>query len=79
MHDEEITGEAVIVRRVCVFCQKPSSVKVPAEVLTKINAGEFVQNAWPQATPGERETLISGSHEVCYDSASMEPDGDDAA
>jgi hypothetical protein len=29
----------------------------------------FVQNALPELTPGQREQLMNGSHEACFDAA----------
>lgn len=53
----------------CPFCGKPSSIVVDKERFERWQAGEHVQLVWPELTPGERETLISGAHEACFDRA----------
>ena len=61
--------ETVIVHRVCPLCGQDNGVSVPTDVMERYRAGDNVQDAWPDGTPGDREVLISGAHERCYDAA----------
>ena len=68
-------GTTVTVNAVCPFCNEPSQVKnVPRKELYKwmLRTGPFIQDALPMLTDGERETIISGSHEKCFDEAFAE-------
>jgi hypothetical protein len=54
----------------CPLCEKPAVVSnVPAEGFHDWQAGRLIQNALPGLSAGERETLISGAHEECFDKA----------
>lgn len=66
----------------CQLCGKPSSVIVDAERYDRFIEGQRtgepagvsgVQVLFPELTAGQRETLISGSHESCFDEAFKEP------
>lgn len=59
----------MIISRECMLCGKPSSVEVSDEGYQKYRGGYFVQDAFPELTPAEREIIISGSHEACFDAA----------
>lgn len=56
----------VLIQKICVICAKPNQIHVPDEVVARINAGDFIQDAWPDSTSDEREVLISGSHQECW-------------
>lgn len=54
----------------CPWCSGTATVTgIPAEGFQQWQAGEFIQHALPGLTAGQRETLISGSHESCFDEA----------
>lgn len=78
-HTAYDNGDGTVrVELTCVICGKPSVVDgVPAEAWVRFDhgRGEYAQVAFPMLTLGERETLISGSHEACFDA--MFPDEDE--
>lgn len=72
-----MTGR-VRVTGTCLLCGKPSAVVVDADRWAEYERGlrerlpaatHGIQVLFPDLTPGERETLISGSHEACFDRA----------
>ncbi len=50
----------------CVVCGKPSIVTLEVDKFLRWRAGEHVQDVWPEKTPGEREVLINGTHDECF-------------
>ena len=44
----------------CVVTGEPHSVTVKGADLFKYNRGEYIQDAFPYLTPGDREFLMSG-------------------
>ena len=57
-------------RQVCPICKKISSVKIKDwDAYLRWKAGGFIQDVFPDMTAGQRETLMSGSHEECFDKA----------
>lgn len=54
----------VIIHRRCPNCNKQTDIELEAEKLHRWQAGEHVQDVWPEKSAIERETLISG---VCSD------------
>lgn len=50
----------------CMLCGEPSSVLMPRAAWDRWQAGEFIQDAWSEATPADREIVISGSHSDCW-------------
>lgn len=55
----------MIVDKVCPVCGFVSVIDIPEESYDAWQAGELIQNAWPEGTPAEREVLISGLCETC--------------
>jgi hypothetical protein len=53
----------------CPRCHEPSRVAKldPFAVNAWQNQGKFVQDAFPHLTKAQRETLISGYHDECFD------------
>jgi hypothetical protein len=52
----------------CPLCQKPASVTVDAERAKAWRAGAgFVQDIFPDMSAGDREILISGAHDACFE------------
>lgn len=68
--------DTVTVTGRCFFCGEQSSVEMPYQAWMLYQSGMFIQEAWPEATPAEREILISGSHEKCFDDAFKEDEDD---
>jgi hypothetical protein len=40
---------------------------VDREAFDRWRGGELIQNAFPDMDPGERELLITGTHDACWD------------
>jgi hypothetical protein len=66
----------------CPFCGSPSTIAVssPEEAAAVLDWIEnrfhrpHVQTAFPHFTPDQRESMISGSHQACFDAA-FPPEG----
>lgn len=63
--------------RTCPLCGQPSEVDVPAQGLWDYEHGAFVQKAFPGLSAAEREMVMNGSHEACFNAAFAEPDDED--
>jgi hypothetical protein len=65
-------GNLVTVQRFCDFCNRMSQVgPLKREEVDRWNLaqGDFVQDIWPNLSAADREIIISGSHDKCFDSA----------
>ena len=70
IHESSLAGGKVKLTFTCPFCNKPSSVVVDRNRYDDWAAGNgYVQTVFPELSAGERETLINGSHEECFDNA----------
>lgn len=58
----------------CVMCGEAGIMTLPVEGLEKYLKGEFVQVAFPELSPSDREMLISGTHSACWDTMWKEID-----
>lgn len=58
---------AVTIKATCTMCHKAVSVTMSASGYTRWLNGEHIQDALKELTPGEREMLISGVCEPCFD------------
>jgi hypothetical protein len=73
--------KTVTVAATCPLCGKPSMVEnIPEEPfdawwLDGHRNGPFIQNALPTLSSGDREVLISGTHNKCFDDM-FPPDSD---
>ena len=58
----------------CIWCGQMAHVRdIPQQAFAAwYNGGVAIQDALPDLTPGQRETLISGSHEACFDEGHVE-------
>lgn len=63
---EKDTSKVEVISR-CMLCGELSGVIVDAEGYDKWVAGEFVQDAFPRMPAEDREVLISGTHDECWD------------
>jgi hypothetical protein len=63
----------------CVMCSKPNAVEVLEEEYEVWRRGAFVQEAFPNTSPADRETLISGTHGKCWDEAFGEEDDEESS
>jgi hypothetical protein len=55
------------ISRTCSLCGKDSSMAVDSASLYLYNQGAMIQDAFPDSTPDERETIKSGIHGKCWD------------
>ena len=53
---------------ICVHCGKGGTVLMPKSVWTAWDNGNgpFIQRLWPAGSAGDREQLISGTHDACF-------------
>jgi hypothetical protein len=61
----------------CRSCGKRIVLNVPAEGFRKWQQGAMIQNVLPKLSPGEREFLMSGICEPCFDNIFGEDDWDE--
>lgn len=70
---------------ICPFCTMPNMVRMTPEQLERwqewnklpFRDRPLIQSAFSDLTPGEREGLMNGSHEWCFDEAFPEEEDDD--
>jgi hypothetical protein len=61
------TGDKVIVTtRQCIMCGLLHEVEVDEAQLRRYMEGEFVQKAFPDMSVAERELLVSGTDDECF-------------
>ena len=59
-----------VVCKPCPLCKKCPTVTMPAAAYENWNFfGMAIQKAWPQGSKGDRESLISGYHDDCFNQA----------
>lgn len=51
----------------CKLCNKPYALKVNKEDFVDYNNGKLIQDCFPYLTAGERELIISGICDTCFD------------
>lgn len=51
----------------CVECGGRIAVRTPADAALRFQAGSYAQDVFPELSPGEREFLISGICDACWD------------
>lgn len=51
----------------CIACDEESTVEVPQEEYDKWENGTYVQDVFKSLTDNERELLVSGIHERCWE------------
>lgn len=51
----------------CNWCLQVQTVQITIQEHLAWRRGAFVQDAFPNLTPGERELFISGTCETCFD------------
>ena len=56
-----------MITKICPKCNKPSYVDIPKDAYEKWQFGMFIQDAWPEGSATERETLISGLCKECQE------------
>ncbi len=58
----------------CFACRKVVALEVSPTGLARWKGGEHIQKALPELSAGERELLISGTCEPCFDAFTADPD-----
>lgn len=62
-----VQPDTYTIHRRCPFCGQMAHVTVPGPGLWAWEHGEFVQTAFPDLTPDEREQIMTGTHPECWD------------
>ena len=57
----------LFITKACIVCDLPSEVHLDAAKVARYEAGEHVQNVWPDMPANQREMLITGTHPACWD------------
>jgi len=60
-------SEKMILNTACIQCNTGKKLEVNKIDFEKWKQGELIQFAFPYLTPGEREILISGMCNECFD------------
>ena len=51
----------------CDVCLKTSMIEVREEDYDRWRSGWYIQAAFPEMRPEDRETLLTGTHPACWD------------
>lgn len=62
------------VTKQCPYCGLDNGVEVDEEAYERWRAGAFVQDAFPNLSPNQREALITGIHPKCWNKMFGEDD-----
>lgn len=73
MDEEKVT----VTTLPCMCCGEAGFVKVLPSELAAYRAGALIQNAMPSLSAGEREQIINGTHDACFEQLSAETDEED--
>ena len=65
-----------IVRRECPCCDRLITILLPETAYEQWESGKPIQEAWPEGSATERETLISGLCSICQEEVFQEEDND---
>lgn len=57
----------MVITKVCHTCSKLSYIDIPKDAYEKWQFGLLIQEAWPEGSATERETLISGLCKECQE------------
>jgi hypothetical protein len=60
----------------CTVCGRTSRITMPRAAHHRWALGDFIQDAWPDSKPEEREMLMTGTHPDCWDQL-VPPDEED--
>jgi hypothetical protein len=53
--------------KTCCVCDKFEVLTLNRQAVESWQEGEYIQNAFPDMSDGDRELLISGTHSECWD------------
>lgn len=65
-YSEELNPHRYVFKGKCIGCGEIIKVAVPGEALWKYRQGARIQDAMPMLSAGEREFLISGMCDSCF-------------
>lgn len=65
----------VAVERKCPMCKTVRTINFSEDGLIAWQSGMKIQHAFPDTTAGEREFLLTGICDPCWDKMWAEPDG----
>ena len=68
------TQTRTFITKPCIVCHLTSEVELDAAKVARYEAGEHVQNVWPEKSASQRELLITGTHPVCWDNMFADDD-----
>lgn len=64
---ENLANGTIVVHATCCECGKEYNFEVPRDAALAWSNGARIQDAMPMLSPNERELLISGICETCFD------------
>ncbi len=56
----------------CIVCDNVTCLDVPAQGIFWYNQGKLIQECFPELSIGDRELLITGTHDECFDTLNIE-------
>jgi hypothetical protein len=62
-----MSNTILVKTKTCCVCGEYEVWSLDRQAVESWQAGEYIQNAFPDMTEGERELLISGTHPACWD------------
>ena len=70
-------SDTILVKsRPCTVCGEYEVWSLDRQAVERWQAGENIQNVFPDMSAGEREVLISGTHPACWDKLFSEEEED---
>jgi hypothetical protein len=67
----------VVKTKPCCVCDQYEVWSLDRNAVTRWQEGEYIQNAFPDMSAGDREILISGTHPACWSKLFPEGEADD--
>ena len=66
--ERRMSDTVLIKTRSCMGCgAEPETYEVPASAVEQYKAGAYIQVAFPMLTTSQRERIISGTCQACWD------------
>lgn len=62
-----MAGTTIVVTPPCPVCDKESTYALDTQKVMEWQMGALIQNVFPEMTPAQRETLINGTHDECFE------------
>jgi hypothetical protein len=63
----EMSDTIIVKTKPCTVCNQYEVWSLNQDAVTRWQAGESIQTAFPDMSVGDREVLISGTHTACWD------------